>query len=168
MRFLLLLTSLLFFNTSQAQEFFGLIKYKAPEGWQKQIKEHIITYTGSTPETNIPLDIVLYESQAAAPRPDSSFKAEWARVHSSLGNPLPPYAKRMMTGSGLPVWINVGVSVEINYEHQKRYSQLAVFIIGKQLQAVQFISVKPTDFKVLRPFIDEFVGGVDTVLKKED
>lgn len=156
---------LFFLNTANAQKSsYGLIKYQIPSNWQEQSRQQFVSYSGTAPETDIPVEIVIYPNQPAGQKPDSSFKMEWSRIlDASYGSPAVPYAKKRYNPNGIRLAINIANPVEINTNNQKKYSQLAVFILDKQMQAVQFVTNNATDYKTLRPFIDEFVDTVDSV-----
>ena len=36
------------------------------------------------------------------------------------------------------------------------------------MQAMQFITNNPADYKVLRPFVDDFIDTVDTIEKRNE
>jgi hypothetical protein len=93
---LLLLAGVIYLNTSSAQtESFSLLKYKIPQGWQQQSRLHLVSYSGIETASNAPLEIVVYENQPAAPKPDSSFKREWRRIlNDDYGSPAVPFAKK--------------------------------------------------------------------------
>ncbi len=146
---------------------FGLLKFKINDGWQEETKKQVISFSGKESETNIPLEIRVYQNQPAGVKPDSSFRIEWQRLLKDYGNPPVPYAKKRYAASGLQVAINQATPSEIIENNQKKYTQMAVFIIEKQMQTIEFIADNASDFKLLRPFIDDFIEAVDTIAKRD-
>ena len=162
------LISLLFSYVLAAQSnSFGLLKFNIPANWQEQIKQQGLSFSGTESETNIPVEIKIYESKVAGVKPDSSFKMEWQVVMQDYGNPPVPYAKKRYASSGLQVAANQATPVEILENNQKKFTQLIVFIVEKQMQAIQFIAPTAADFKLLRPFIDDFIESVDVIAKHD-
>ncbi|CAN5559745.1 hypothetical protein BH10BAC3_BH10BAC3_06180 [soil metagenome] len=166
----LLFFSLIVFSSSillAQKNSFGLLKFKITDGWQEQTKQQVISFSGMESEINIPVEIRVYQNQPAGIKPDSSFRIEWQRILKDYGNPPLPYAKKRYASSGLQVAINQATPSEIIENNQKKYTQLAVFIIEKQMQTIQFIAYNASDFKLLRPFIDDFIEAVDTIAKRD-
>ncbi len=163
--FLLLFLSILCTDLRAQPESYDLLKFNIPQDWQQQSRSQWISYTGTDKETNIAVEIIIHKSQAAAPKIDSSFKAEWKRIlDSNYGKPPAPFAKKKYAVSGIQYVEN---GAELVHNGHKIYSELFVFIIGKQLQTIQLVTDKPTSYKALRPFVDEFLETVDTVQKRE-
>lgn len=146
---------------------FGLLKFNIPANWQQQTKQQVVSYSGNEGETNIPMEIKVYENEPAGIKADSSFKIAWQKVMSSYGSPAIPFAKKRYASSGLQIAINQAAPIEITENNQKKFTQLLVFIIDKQMQAFQFIASNAADFKLLRPYIDEFIENVDTIAKRD-
>ena len=167
---LLILAGIIYLNTSFGQiESFSLLKYKIPQGWQQQSRLHLVSYSGIETASNTPLEIVVYENQPAAIKPDSSFRREWRRIlNDDYGSPAVPFAKKSYNSGGLQFAVNTSKPVEVITNNQKRYTQLVVFIFDKQMQAMQFITNNPADYKVLRPFVDDFIDTVDTIEKRNE
>jgi hypothetical protein len=167
---LLIAISIFYLNAANAQsESFGILKFKIPPGWQEQIRQHVVAYTGVETESNLPLEIVIYENQPAGIKPDSSFKMEWQRIlNSDYGNPVVPIVKKSYNPAGLQVVLNTPKPVEITTNNEKKYTQLVVFIIDKQMQAIQFISNNAANYRLLHYFIEDFIESVDTIEKRKN
>ncbi|MES2646362.1 MAG: hypothetical protein V4717_05770 [Bacteroidota bacterium] len=152
---------------SAQQNSFGLLKFTIPGSWQEQSRQEVVAYEGTVPELNIPLEIRVYLNQNAGVKPDSSFKMQWQNIMTVYGNPAIPFVKKRYASSGLQVAINQATPVEINTGNGKQHTQLVVFMVEKQTQAIQFITTNLSDFKLLRPFIDDFIENVDTIAKRD-
>ena len=101
--------SLLAFNCSvlvAQKNSFGLLEFKIPDGWQEQIKQQVLTFSGTESETNVTLEIRVYQNLPAGVKPDSSFRIEWQQILRDYGNPPIPFAKKRYTSSGLQVAVN--------------------------------------------------------------
>jgi hypothetical protein len=146
---------------------FGLLKFTIPDGWQEQSREDVVAFNGAVPEINIPLEIKVYLNDIAGTKPDSSFKMQWQHIMGLYGSPAIPFVKKRYASSGIQIAINQANPVEITTANGKQYTILAVFILDKQAQAVQFITNNPADFKQLRPFIDDFIENVSTLTKRD-
>jgi len=165
---LFLVLPMLFIESAAQTNSFGLLKYDIPANWQEQSKQHVISYSGIESETGIQVEIKVYENQPAGVKPDSSFHMEWKRILSDQGNPAVPYAKKRYSAEGIQIAVNVATAAEIVENNQKKFTQLAVFIIDKQMQAIQFVALNASDFKKLRPYIDNFIDAADTIVKRKE
>ena len=163
-----LVLPMLFIESAAQTNSFGLLKYSIPGNWQEQSKQHVISYSGIESETGIPIEIKVYENRPAGVKPDSSFHMEWKRIFSDQGNPAVPYAKKRYNAEGIQLAVNVATTAEIIEGNQKKFTQLAVFIIDKQVQAIQFVAYNATDFKKLRPYIDDFIDGTSAIAKGKE
>lgn len=147
---------------------FGLIKYNIPASWQEQIKDNSKTYSGTEPETNAWVEIIVHEPQPASPKPDSSFRLVWKNlVAPKTVSALPP-VKKIYSESGLPVAYNVAYGAEVKENSITVFEQLLIITIDKQVQPVEIRAASAKELKSLRTFIDSFIGSLDTIVKRKD
>lgn len=147
-------------------ESFDLLKFHIPAGWTHQARQPWVSYTGTDPETNTPVEIIIYKSQAAAPKIDSSFRMEWRRIFdASYESPATPVARKRNSANSLPYAEN---GLEMTHGGQKQYSHLFVFSANGKVQSIQVNASKIAAYKALRLFVDELLGSVDTIVKAAD
>ena len=161
--------SCLFFISGFSQSnSFGLLTYHIPGNWQQQVKEHLVSYSGTEPETNAWVEIRVFVPEVLAGRPDSSFRKTWQRLFINEPSATVPPIKKRYNEAGLQVLNNVGVTSPFTEKNQKMVSQLVLVVVGNQVQPIQLLTVNTKDLKLLRPFIDSFIGSIDTVVKPKE
>lgn len=144
-------------------ESFDLLKFHISAGWTQQARQQWVSFTGTDPETGTPVEIIIYKSQAAAPKIDSSFRMEWRRIFdASYESPATPLARKRNSANSLQYAEN---GVEMPHGGQKQYSHLFVFSANGKIQSIQVNASKISAYKTLRLFVDELLGSVDTIVK---
>lgn len=147
-------------------ESFDLLKYKVPSGWTSQSRPTQVSYVGTEPETNTPVEIIVYKSQDGAPKIDSSFRQEWHRIFdASYGSPSIPAVRKRNSANSLQYAEN---GAELMHGGQKQYSHLFVFSANGKIQTIQINASKLVAYKALRLFVDELLESVDTLVKRAE
>jgi hypothetical protein len=142
---------------------FGLIKYNFPDTWSEQIKSKFVSYTGIDAETNVHAEIRIHSPETAAPKPDSSFRLAWKNYFEPAAVPV---AKKIFTDSGIPLVYNPAFPAVIEENSNTLYKQLITVVVDQQMQVIEVIAGSEKDLRQLRNFLQDFVSGIDTIVKR--
>jgi DNA helicase HerA-like ATPase len=143
---------------------FDLLKFHIPNAWSQQSRLDRVAYMGTEVETNSPIEIVVYRSQTAAPKIDSSFRLEWRRVFEE-GNPVGavPVPKKRYSSNSLQYAEN---GMELQAGSKKQYAHLFVFSANNKIQSIQISTTKLSSYKAVKMFVDDFLDSVDVLVKQ--
>ena len=142
------------------------LTFKIPAGWSQQERQTLVSFSGTDAETNIPVEIIVFKSQLAAPKLDSSFALEWQRIFSAeYGKPPAPTARKRYSPNNLQYAEN---GLEMTRNNRPVYAQLYVFAENKEVQSIQCIIPDIKAFKTLKFFLANFLATVESIKSPAD